>query len=143
MAEAQSRDEVLEKVAVLEDPLKAAILTLLMRRPASIAEVASELDLPIGRARYQLRRLHQAGMVELTEVRPRRGVVERVYRRQPSIVSAEREHEHLTRREEGPQGVRIVVSGLHDGGFDRAAAGLELAGDVTHQAPLTRGSSTA
>ena len=89
MAEAQSRDEVLEKVAVLEDPLKAAILTLLMRRPASIAEVASELDLPIGRARYQLRRLHQAGMVELTEVRPRRGVVERVYRRQPSIVSAD------------------------------------------------------
>jgi len=84
-----SREEALAKLEGMNDPLRVAIFTALLRKPASVAELAERLDVPIGRVRYQLGRLREAGLAELREQRPRRGVVEQVYFSRPAVISIE------------------------------------------------------
>ncbi len=82
-----SRKEALAKLEGFNDPLRMMILTALIHKPSSAGDLATELEIPIGRVRYHLGRLRKAGLAELRESRPRRGVVERVYFIRPHFVS--------------------------------------------------------
>lgn len=93
-----SRREALAKLEGMNDTLRVEIMTALLLRPSSASDLASDLDLPIGRVRYQLGRLRKAGLAELREQRPRRGVVERVYYIRPALISVE-DAAHLTDEE--------------------------------------------
>ncbi|MCW2762041.1 MAG: transcriptional regulator, ArsR family [Marmoricola sp.] len=77
------------QVALLDDPdrLVAGLSRLRLRLldalavPASATELAHRLDLTRQKVNYHLRVLESAGLVELAEVRQRRGFTERVMRR--------------------------------------------------------------
>ncbi|HZA81028.1 MAG TPA: helix-turn-helix domain-containing protein [Actinomycetes bacterium] len=60
-------------------PLRRRLLTEL-REPASAAVLAARLGQSRQRLNYHVRELEKAGLVELVELRPRRGCVERVVR---------------------------------------------------------------
>jgi DNA-binding transcriptional ArsR family regulator len=60
-------------------PLRRRLLARL-RTPASAAQLAAELEISRQRIGYHLRQLEESGLVELVELRPRRGFVERVLR---------------------------------------------------------------
>lgn len=62
---------------VLLDPRRAAVLAAL-REPGSSSSVAAVLGEPRQRVNYHVRALEQAGLLELVEQRPRRGLTERV-----------------------------------------------------------------
>lgn len=121
VADEASRNEALAKLEGFNDPLRMAILTALILKPASAGDLAAELDVPIGRVRYQLGRLRKAGLAELREQRPRRGVVERVYFIRPNFVSVE-DAAHLT-TEEMSQANAEVLKGMVRDSIDAMRAG--------------------
>jgi len=68
-----------QRASILLDPLRLQLLQLL-RRPASAAALARQLDLPRQKVNYHLRELEKAGLVELVEERVRGNCVERILR---------------------------------------------------------------
>lgn len=77
----EGRREVIARVEAMSHPLRIDISSVLTQHSAmSAAEVAAELDEPVERVRYQLRHMVKAGVVRVSRVRRRRGVVERFYR---------------------------------------------------------------
>lgn len=68
-----------ERVACVLPDLRRRILERL-RRPGSAAELAREFDLPRQKLNYHLRVLEAQQLLELVELRPRRGFTERVLR---------------------------------------------------------------
>ena len=76
------RNGELSSLRVLAHPLRLRILSLLTGAALSATELARELGVSQALASYHLRQLHRAGVIELGEVRPRRGGRERrfVYR---------------------------------------------------------------
>src|SRR5207248_702945 len=64
---------------VLYDPTRFKIIRHLAQ-PRSIKELAAELHLPIGRLYYHVSLLEQHGLVEVAEIRPLTGRMEKVYR---------------------------------------------------------------
>ncbi|MEJ2504011.1 MAG: winged helix-turn-helix domain-containing protein [Gemmatimonadota bacterium] len=69
-----------ERVAVLMDPARRPLIEALLERPDSAVGLARRLGDTRQRLNYHLRVLEEAGLVELVEERPRRGVKERVLR---------------------------------------------------------------
>ncbi len=65
--------------SALLDPVRAQLLTSLAE-PGSATTLAARLGLTRQQANYHLRALENAGLVELVELRPRRGLTERVVR---------------------------------------------------------------
>ena len=76
------RNGELSSLRVLAHPLRLQMLSLLTGAALSATELARELGVSQALASYHLRQLHRAGVIELGEVRPRRGGRERrfVYR---------------------------------------------------------------
>jgi DNA-binding transcriptional ArsR family regulator len=68
-----------ERVRVALSPVRRQLLERL-REPASASRVAAELGIARQRVNYHVRALEHAELLELVELRPRRGVVERVLR---------------------------------------------------------------
>ncbi len=68
-----------ERVACVLPDLRRRILDRL-RRPASAAELAREFEIPRQKLNYHLRVLEGHQLLELVELRPRRGFTERVLR---------------------------------------------------------------
>jgi DNA-binding transcriptional ArsR family regulator len=66
-------------------PLRRRLLAEL-REPASATGLAARLGLPRQRLNYHLRELERGGLVELVELRPRRGRTERVVRTRSAAV---------------------------------------------------------
>jgi DNA-binding transcriptional ArsR family regulator len=64
----------------LGHPTRLRMLSLMWSGPLSAAALAVELGISHGLASQHLRTLDRAGLVELTEVRPKRGGRERLYR---------------------------------------------------------------
>jgi DNA-binding transcriptional ArsR family regulator len=69
-----------ERVAVLVDPDRQRLVAALRESPDSAVGLARRLGDSRQRLNYHLRLLEEAGVVELAEERPRRGVRERVMR---------------------------------------------------------------
>jgi DNA-binding transcriptional ArsR family regulator len=64
----------------LGHPTRLRMLSLMWSGPLSAAALAAELGIGHGLASQHLRTLERAGLVELAEVRPKRGGRERLYR---------------------------------------------------------------
>jgi len=64
----------------LGHPTRLRMLTMMWSGPMSAAGLAAELDISHGLASQHLRTLDRTGLVELVEVRPKRGGRERLYR---------------------------------------------------------------
>jgi DNA-binding transcriptional ArsR family regulator len=64
----------------LAHPTRLRMLTMMWSGPMSAAGLAAELGISHGLASQHLRTLDRAGLVELSEVRPKRGGRERLYR---------------------------------------------------------------
>ncbi len=69
-----------DRIASLMDPERRRLLNALQEAPDSATGLARRLDDRRQRVNYHLRLLEDAGLVELAEERPRRGVTERVLR---------------------------------------------------------------
>ena len=69
-------DDAASAAAVL-DPLRSRVLAALAQ-PGSASTVAAALDLPRQKVNYHVRALEELGLVQLVELRPRRGLTERV-----------------------------------------------------------------
>lgn len=78
MAKGENR-RIAERLAVMADPLRSAVVDCLVLGPATVGELADELGVPPERIRYQVKRLRRAGIVSVHEERRRRGAVEYVY----------------------------------------------------------------
>lgn len=68
-----------ERVRLALSPLRLRLLDRLTT-PASATQLAAEFELPRQRLSYHLRVLEDAGLVELVELRRRRGCTERIVR---------------------------------------------------------------
>lgn len=66
-------------ILALSDPLRLALVTRLALEPASAAELAADLDVPVEQVRYQLKRLRATGVVTVHGEREHRGAVERTF----------------------------------------------------------------
>ena len=108
-----SRKEALAKLEGMNDPLRMMIQTALILKPSSASDLAAELEIPIGRVRYQLGRMRKAGLAELRESRPRRGVVERLYSIRPDFISID-DAANLTAEELGRANMEILKAMVHD-----------------------------
>jgi DNA-binding transcriptional ArsR family regulator len=69
-----------DRIATLMDPDRRRLLDALQEAPDSATGLARRLEDRRQRVNYHLRILEEAGLVELAEERPRRGVTERVMR---------------------------------------------------------------
>ncbi len=123
MDDEELRKKALAKFESMNDPLRMELFTLLIRKPATAAELAEKLGAPIGRVRYQLGRMREAGLVTVREEKPRRGVIEQIYVSQPTVISVE-EFAQLTPEEirEGHAEVikliiRDCIAALREGTF--------------------------
>lgn len=72
--------EVDPVLRALGHPTRLRMLTMMWSGPMSAASLAAELGISHGLASQHLRTLDRAGLVELAEVRPKRGGRERLYR---------------------------------------------------------------
>jgi DNA-binding transcriptional ArsR family regulator len=72
-----------EKLAVIASPIRLGIDTILSIRPATVAEIASELEVPAEKVRYHLNRMRDAGLVKLHGTTRRRGLAENLYIAEP------------------------------------------------------------
>jgi DNA-binding transcriptional ArsR family regulator len=72
--------EVDPVLRALGHPTRLRMLSLMWSGPLSAAALAAELGISHGLASQHLRTLDRAGLVVLTEVRPKRGGRERLYR---------------------------------------------------------------
>jgi DNA-binding transcriptional ArsR family regulator len=73
------RKRVRAKLAIVGSPVRTAIADNLIVRPASAAELAQTLDLPVEKVRYHLRRMRVGALVEVRGKTRRRGVSENLY----------------------------------------------------------------
>lgn len=74
-----------DRVLTALSPLRRQLLALL-REPASATQLAARLDLPRQRVNYHLRALEAAELIEVAELRQRRGCVERILRVKPGAL---------------------------------------------------------
>jgi DNA-binding transcriptional ArsR family regulator len=81
-----------DKISVVGNPLRLAIVSSLSLKPATAAEVAKELDQPAEKVRYHLRWLRDRDLVEVQRKVRRGGITENVYGVDP--------HMHLVKRGE-------------------------------------------
>lgn len=72
-----------EKLAIVTSHIRLGITGILVLEPASVAELAAELDVPAERVRYHLNRLRDLGLVDLHGTTRRRGVAENLYSADP------------------------------------------------------------
>jgi DNA-binding transcriptional ArsR family regulator len=113
-----------ERVAAALHPLRVEILALL-REPDSATGLAGRMGQTRQVVNYHLRALEAAGMVELVEERPRRGLVERIVRRShdvlvvdPALFGA------LDRRD------RVGLTGVIAAASDMIERAAQVAGDA-------------
>ena len=106
---------------LLDDPDElAGALTPLRRRvlaaltePASATELAPALGLTRQKVNYHLRVLEQFGLVELVELRQRRGCMERVLQRTGDLVVDPALLQSPPRTEHGAPGARVAARDRH------------------------------
>lgn len=119
----------LDTAVLLTDPVREKLLEVLSVRPAGIAELGERIDAAPERIRYHLDRLDEAGLVRRHSVRPRRGVIERIY-------VADGRAPLLTREELAGRRGRTLAA------FDRALVGKifrEALGAIGSEAIRERG----
>ncbi len=92
-------------------PLRSRILAE-MAEPASATEIATRLGLPRQKVNYHVGVLAEHGLIELVEERPRRGCIERLFRRSGKVVLAPDLLEPIESRQAGS--AQAVVAAAAD-----------------------------
>ena len=111
MADEREKDQAAKKSALaqaLVHPLRGKVLRSVRRGHSSATEIAEVLSAPKSSVSEQLRRLSQDGLVYVSEVKNRRGAVQRFYR-------AHDEADHLEGHELeglGPEELKRIEGGI-------------------------------
>ncbi|MEN6429981.1 MAG: substrate-binding domain-containing protein [Coriobacteriales bacterium] len=76
---APARITDIEQLAAVADPMRGSLLRMLMARPATLTQLASELGTYPSRVRYHVKRLEEVGLVQLVRCAKTRTSVEKYY----------------------------------------------------------------
>jgi DNA-binding transcriptional ArsR family regulator len=76
----KARSATVDLTAVVKHPVRIKAMIVLTERTASPTEIAHQLRLDVSKVAYHVRKLEQAGLVEMIGERPVRGAVEHFYR---------------------------------------------------------------
>jgi DNA-binding transcriptional ArsR family regulator len=77
----------------LVHPTIVEVLTMCEQETCSPKQIADALDAPLGQVSYHVRKLADAGLLELVAAEPRRGALEHFYRAGNGV-----RHVHVRRR---------------------------------------------
>jgi DNA-binding transcriptional ArsR family regulator len=77
-----------DRAALSLGPIRRRVLLALAQQPDSATGLARRLGLPRQKVNYHVRELERAGLVELHDLRQRRGLVERRLRTRPELQDA-------------------------------------------------------
>lgn len=103
------RIHAFSQLKIIADPHRLSILKHLMESPATISQLGRDLGEHPAWIRHHLKKLEQAGMVELTETKVSEGYIEKYYQAKASAFLF---HELLLPTRPGKH--TIVLSGSHD-----------------------------
>ena len=114
---------------VMAHPLRMRLLAMLEERPQSPVKLASTLQVNLGLVSYHVKRLHEAGLIELVETHRRRGAVEHVYASKHAALFSDDAWRRLDRASRAQllfpilqQTAEYAARAARAGGFDRADA---------------------
>jgi DNA-binding transcriptional ArsR family regulator len=114
---------------VMAHPLRMRLLAMLEERPQSPVKLASTLEINLGLVSYHVKRLHEAGLIELVETHRRRGAVEHVYTSKHASLFSDEAWRELDRTSRAQllfpilqQTAEYASRAARAGGFDRANA---------------------
>jgi predicted transcriptional regulator len=112
---------------VMAHPLRMRLLAMLEERPQSPVKLASTLEINLGLVSYHVKRLHEAGLIELVETHRRRGAVEHVYASKHASLISDEAWRQLDRMSRAQllfpilqQTAEYASRAARAGGFDRA-----------------------
>ncbi|HEX4865281.1 MAG TPA: winged helix-turn-helix domain-containing protein, partial [Acidimicrobiales bacterium] len=74
-----SKRSAIRQLHALSDPLRLEVMGSLALGPATAAELSREAGVPVDKVRYQLRLLRADGLVQVHDLRQRRGTLEQVF----------------------------------------------------------------
>lgn len=107
-----------ERIKLLADPRRMEILRRLMASPATLSQLGEALGQHPARVRHHLKKLEDAGLVHLTEIRVTQSVTEKYYQAEASAFLIQ---ELLLPESSIPQ---VVFSGSHDLAMEELARQL-------------------
>jgi DNA-binding transcriptional ArsR family regulator len=116
---------------VMAHPLRMRLLAMLEERPQSPVKLAGTLGMDLGQVSYHVKRLHEAGLIELVETNRRRGAIEHVYASRHAALFGDEAWRRLDRRSRAQllfpilqQMAEYANRAARAGGFDRADSGF-------------------
>lgn len=111
--------EHFEQIKTLADPRRLEILRLLLAGPASLTQLGSCLGQHPARVRHHIRKLEEAGLVEINEITITNGVTEKFYR---TSAGAYLIQQMILPKEAQRQ--TIIFSGSHDLAIEQLSLAL-------------------
>ena len=115
----------------MSHPLRMRLLAMLEERPQSPVKLAGTLEMDLGQVSYHVKRLHEAGLIELVETKRRRGAIEHVYASKHSALFGDEAWRRLDRRSRAQllfpllqQMAEYANRAARAGGFDRSDSGF-------------------
>jgi len=118
MKNLQSIKEASE-LKILGDEKRQRILRILMSQPATLSQIGKQLNIHAAKVRHHLKRLEEAGLVELISTNVVRGFVEKYYQ-----ASAKAYHVNFMIIPAHPDKDLIVATGSHDLALELLASSL-------------------
>jgi molybdate-binding protein len=109
----------LDQINLLSDPRRLAILQLLMVKPMTVSQLGRQLDEYPAGIRYHIKKLEQAELVELSEVKVSSGYTEKYYSSKSQVFRIQR----IFLPSSGKK--LIIFMGSHDLAFEQLSAGFE------------------
>ncbi len=109
----------LDQINVLSDPKRLAILQLLMVKPRTVSQIGRELGEYPAAIRYHIKKLEQADLVELNEVKISPGFTEKYYSANAQAFLLQRIILPLSDKK------NIIFMGSHDLAFEKLTSGFE------------------
>lgn len=70
----------LEKMKTISDPLRVQILSILIRRKATVKQVADEIGESSAKLYYHVKALQKQGMIRIVAMEEKGGILEKYYR---------------------------------------------------------------
>jgi molybdate-binding protein/DNA-binding HxlR family transcriptional regulator len=108
-----------DDLKILGDETRQRILRILMSQPATLSQIGERLNSYPAKIRHHLKRLEEAGFVELTSTKVVRGFVEKYYQ-----ASAKAYHVNFLIAPDHPKENVILATGSHDLALELLASSL-------------------
>ncbi|ALC92578.1 hypothetical protein AM500_24630 [Bacillus sp. FJAT-18017] len=98
-------DITLEQQKLISTPLRVKIIYLLSEQAMTAKQVADELGKTAGSIHYHIQQLFKGGILDLTETKENKGIVEKYYRSKAT-------HFNLKERSEGTKPMGVTTKGI-------------------------------